>query len=169
MENENLNYYSLQTQETNKDILDMLNENNRVTELKITFDLFSRKDEGLVDVEELGNIMKSLGYEHTETELEDMIYEVCKDSEKKINFEQFMSIMNKRGKEVDLVEEYTEAFRVFDRDGNGTINKDELKQILITLGDSISPEEVEYMLRDSDVNEDGMIEYKKFVRLMLFK
>jgi Ca2+-binding EF-hand superfamily protein len=110
-----------------------------------------------------------LGYEYNETELEDMIYEVCKDSDKSINFEKFMTIMNKRGKEGDMVEEYTEAFRVFDRDGNGTINRDEMRQILITLGDHVTQEEIENMLRDADINEDGQIEYKKFVRLMLFK
>lgn len=77
--------------------------------------------------------------------------------------------MNKRGKDVDVIEEYTEAFQVFDREGNGTVNREEMKQILITLGDRITEQEVEYMLRDADINEDGLIEYKKFIRLMLFK
>jgi Ca2+-binding EF-hand superfamily protein len=77
--------------------------------------------------------------------------------------------MNKRGKDFEIVEEYIEAFRVFDRDGSGTVNREELRHIMIALGDMVSVEELDVMLRDADVNGDGEIEYKNFVRLMLFK
>jgi Ca2+-binding EF-hand superfamily protein len=151
-------------------ILDVIQDNNRLNELKITFNLFDKDRDKYVDSEDLGNIMKSLGYELSETELEDMIHDVCKeDNKEKINFEQFNAVMNKRGQEADIVEEYTEAFRVFDREGKGVVNKDEMRQILVTLGHDVTATEIDYMLRDADVYGDGVIEYRKFVRLMLFK
>ena len=151
------------------ELIDILHDNNRTNELKITFEIFDKDFDGFINIEEFGYVMMSLGYELSETELQDMMKEVMKDELNRINFEQFMLIMNKRGKDTDIVEEYIEAFRVFDREGNGTLNKEELRLIMIALGDKVVPEELDIMLRDADVNGDGLIEYRKFVRLMLFK
>ena len=151
------------------EIIDILHDNNRTNELKITFEIFDKDLDGFINLEEFGFVMKSLGYEMTDTELQDMMKEVMKDDLYRINFEQFILIMNKRGKDSEIVEEYIEAFRVFDRDGSGTVNREELRHIMIALGDMVSVEELDVMLRDADVNGDGEIEYKNFVRLMLFK
>ncbi len=151
------------------EIIDILHDNNRTNELKITFEIFDKDFDGFINIEEFGYVMMSLGYELSVTELQDMMKEVMKDELNRINFEQFMLIMNKRGKDTDIVEEYIEAFRVFDREGNGTLNKEELRLIVVALGDKVVPEELDIMLRDADVNGDGLIEYRKFVRLMLFK
>lgn len=151
------------------EIIDILHDNNRTNELKITFEIFDKDLDGFINLEEFGFVMKSLGYEMTDTELQDMMKEVMKDDLFRINFEQFILIMNKRGKDSEIVEEYIEAFRVFDRDGSGTVNREELRHIMIALGDMVSVEELDVMLRDADVNGDGEIEYKNFVRLMLFK
>jgi calmodulin len=151
------------------EIIDILHDNNRTNELKITFEIFDKDFDGFISLEEFGYVMKSLGYELSDTELQDMMKEVMKDDLFRINFEQFMLIMNKRGKDADIVEEYIEAFRVFDREGNGTVNRDELRHIMVALGERVSVEELDVMLQDADVNGDGLIEYKNFVRLMLFK
>ena len=146
-----------------------LEEESHVDEYKLIFELFDKDGSGSISKDELGKMMMSMGSEYTETQLEDMINDVAYNGSKEINFNQFMVLMNKRSKEVDLVEEYTEAFKVFDREGNGTINREELKLILTTLGEGLKPEDVEYMLRDADIDRNGFIEYKSFVRLMLFK
>jgi len=144
-------------------------EENHLDEYKLIFELFDKDGSGSISKEELGMMMSSMGSEYTETQLEDMINDIAHNGNKEISFQQFMVLMNKRSKEVDLVEEYTEAFKVFDREGTGTIRRDELKLILTTLGEGLKPEEVEYMLRDADIDRNGFIEYKSFVRLMLFK
>ncbi len=151
----------------NEDINNIIMNDSRAQELKITFELFDTDNDNILDIEEFGNVMKSLGHEYTLTELENMIYEACQESERKINYQQFEKIMNLRGKNTDVVEEYIEAFKVFDRDGSGTINREEIKQILMSLGDDVVEEDVETMLRDADIIKGGIIEYRKFIRLLL--
>eukprot|EP00951_Prasinocladus_malaysianus_P041066 scaffold479819_cov35-Prasinocladus_malaysianus.AAC.1 len=56
-----------------------------------------------------------------------------------------------------------EAFRAFDRDGSGTIDSKELKQVLNALGQSPTDEEVFNMIRAVDEDESGEIEYEEFV------
>lgn len=52
--------------------------------------------------------------------------------------------MAKKLRDTDLEEEYLIAFRIFDRDGDGLLNGQELKHVLNNLGEKIS---------DADINE----------------
>ena len=75
--------------------------------------------------------------------------------------------MEKREDEVDTEQEIINAFRVFDKDGNGLISKAQLTTIMATLGDTLSNEEIEEMIIEADVDGDGFINYEEFVRMMM--
>ena len=53
-----------------------------------------------------------------------------------------------------------EAFRRFDVDGDGVLTVDELRQGMNSLGEDMTDEEIEDMMRAADVNGDGLIDYK---------
>ena len=61
---------------------------------------------------ELGTVMRSLGQNPTEGELQDMINEVDIDGNGTIEFTEFLGMMAKKMKESDGEEELREAFRV---------------------------------------------------------
>ena len=46
-----------------------------------------------------------------------------------IDFEEFIQMMAKKMRESDSAEEIREAFKVFDKDGDGYLNAKELKQV----------------------------------------
>ena len=49
---------------------------------------------------------------------------------------------------------------MFDRDGNGYIDAEELRICMINLGEKLSLEEVEEMIREVDVDFDGRMNYE---------
>ena len=49
---------------------------------------------------------------------------------------------------------------VFDVDNSGVITKDNLKRVLEQLGEKLNDEDVEEMVKEADLNGDGMIDYK---------
>jgi hypothetical protein len=49
----------------------------QIAEFKEAFSLFDRDGDGTIDSDELGTVMRSLGHQPTEEEIEDMIREVC--------------------------------------------------------------------------------------------
>jgi calmodulin len=64
--------------------------------------------------------------------------------------------MSKKMKDSDGEAELKEAFRVFDRDGNGMISAAELKYVMTNLGEKLSNEEAEEMVREADLDGDGL-------------
>lgn len=56
------------------------------------------------------------------------------------------------------------AFEKFDKDGNGTIDAQELGQLSKDLGQELSEEQVETALKDLDLNGDGVIDTEEFSR-----
>ena len=63
--------------------------------------------------------------------------------------------------------EVINAFRVFDKEGNGLIQTDELKHIMMTIGDKMTEVEADEMIHEADIDDDGVISYEEFVRMMM--
>ena len=81
-------------------------------------------------------------------------------------------MMSNKIKDTDTEEEIREAFRIFDRDGNGLISANELRQIMANLGEKLTDEELDEMMREADLNGDGHIDYqgtRHFERKVSFK
>ncbi|KAK7248233.1 calmodulin [Aureococcus anophagefferens] len=113
--------------------------------------------------------MRSLGQNPTEAELADMINEVDADGNGTIDFPEFLTMMARKMKDTDSEEEILEAFKVFDKGGNGFISAAELRHIMTNLGEKLTDEEVDEMLREADIDGDGQINYEEFVKMMMSK
>lgn len=50
--------------------------------------------------------------------------------------------------------------QVFDRDGTGTISKDELRQVMKSIGESLTEAEIDEMLHFADSDGSGTIDCK---------
>ncbi|KAI8504285.1 hypothetical protein Bbelb_183530 [Branchiostoma belcheri] len=56
------------------------------------------------------------------------------------------------------------AFRMFDKDNSGYIDKDEIIQGMAQLGEQLTDEDAEEMLQECDTDGDGKINYEEFVK-----
>ncbi|CAA6667218.1 unnamed protein product [Spirodela intermedia] len=108
-----------------------------------------------------------VGSDPTEEELQDMIREVDVDGNGTIEFGEFLNLMARKMKETDAEEELKEAFKVFDKDQNGFISASELRNVMINLGEKLTDEEVEQMIREADMDGDGQVNFEEFVRMMM--
>ncbi len=133
------------------------------------FPITDKDGDGTITTKELGTVMRSLGQNPTEAELADMINEVDADGNGTIDFPEFLTMMARKMKDTDSEEEILEAFKVFDKDGNGFISAAELRHIMTNLGEKLSDEEVDEMIREADIDGDGQINYEEFVKMMMSK
>lgn len=133
------------------------------------FSLFDKDGDGTITAKELGVVMRSLGQNPTEAELQDMVNEVDKDGNGTIDFEEFLDMMSRNSMDENAEEEMRQAFLVFDKDGSGQISMSELKQVMRSLGEYLTDQEVEEMIREADGDGDGEIDFQEFKRMMLGK
>lgn len=100
-------------------------------------------------------------------------------------------MMARKMKDTDSEEEIREAFRVFDKvgraatahaavrldaaseltflttfqDGNGYISAAELRHVMTNLGEKLTDEEVDEMIREADIDGDGQVNYEGKTKL----
>ena len=56
---------------------------------------------------------------------------------------------------------------MFDEDENGYICANELKYVMTNLGEKMTDEEVDEMIKAADADEDGQISYEEFVKTFM--
>lgn len=71
-----------------------------------------------------------------------------------------------KSKSTDTAEDFIEGLRHFDKDGSGYISSAELRQLLTTLGEKLTDDEVEQLLTGQEDNH-GNVHYEDFVRLIM--
>ena len=108
--------------------------------------------------------MKSMGRMFTRKEVEDMIADVDVDQNGSIEFDEFLLMMCR---DEDSEFELLEAFKKFDKDGDGEVTANEVRDVLAKLGQKLSDAELEAMMAEVDENGDGVISFAEFKQLMV--
>merc|ERR1719516_631279 len=78
------------------------------------------------------------------------------------NFPNFLNMMLRKVDEINAEEEIREAFKVFDSNGDGFINRQELGYVMENLGQKMEKEEIEALINEIDIDGDGQINYEEF-------
>ena len=137
-----------------------------VAEYQEAFSLFDNRGDGKISVSQLGDVLRALGQNPTETEVK----KCCSQQkpEDRITFDQFLPILQatSRNKSTDTAEDFIEGLRHFDKDGSGYIASAELRHLLTTLGEKLTDEEVEALLQGQE-DSHGNVHYEEFVRMVM--
>eukprot|EP00298_Acanthocystis_sp_HF-20_P016902 c21621_g3_i2.p1 GENE.c21621_g3_i2~~c21621_g3_i2.p1 ORF type:complete len:167 (-),score=68.94 c21621_g3_i2:20-469(-) len=140
-----------------------------ISEFKEAFSLFDKDGSSTISTKDLGTVMRSLGASPTEAEVQEMIKKVDTDGSGKVEFTDFLGLMAQKLKEKDSEEDVVNAFRVFDKEGNGLVSAAELRHVLTNLGEKLTEEEVDTMLKEADIDADGNINYEQFTKVLMAK
>ena len=71
---------------------------------------------------------------------------------------EFLTMMARKMKDTDSEEEIREAFKVFDSDNTGFISPAELRHVLTSIGEKLTDDEVDEMIREADQDGDDRID-----------
>jgi len=133
-----------------------------MVQLKETFDYIDSNKDGFLSADELKKFLKTMGkYKHQDKELKKVLKRTAKDG--LMDFDTFVNITSLKVQ--DPAEESLNTFKMFDKDGNGFITEQELKQSMHEMGVPLSDEDVKQMIKDKDVNGDGVIDYNEFLAI----
>lgn len=135
-----------------------------VDEMKIVFDKFDSNKDGKISQQEYKATLKSLDMGKSVNDVPKIFRVVDLDRDGFINFEEFMEAQKKGGGVRSL--DIQSAFQIFDKNGDGKISAEEVKEMLWKLEERCSLEDCKRMVRAVDTDGDGMVDMNEFVFMM---
>ena len=85
-----------------------------------------------------------------------------------ISFEEFTEMMCCLRQRQSPFEQFRETFNIFDINGDGVIDKWELKATMASLGEEVTEDDVTCMFMEVDADNDGRIDLKGQNGLIIF-
>ena len=138
----------------------------QIADFKKAFSLFDEDGNGSITTKELRKVKRMFGQNHTEEEIEKMINEFDADGNGTIDFTEFLTMMAPKTKETNSEGDIRATFQVFDKDGNGFISPAELRYVMTNIGNQLTIEEVDELIREVDCDGDGQVNYEEFIMMM---
>ena len=138
---------------------------DKIAEYKEAFDMFDKDGGGTISCNEIVKIMKNFGYPIKKSEAQKMISEIDDNGDGEIDFEEFVTLMERQTNYVEESEEdlVLRAFKSFDKDHDGKITNYEFRYILSQLGDMFTDEECDTLFKECDLDNDGVLVYQDFI------
>merc|ERR1711988_1807694 len=138
----------------------------QIAEYKEAFAMFDKTKDGTIEAAELASVIRTLGQDVTDGEVQEMLKEVDIDGNGSVDFPEFLQMMINKNKTADPEAELTEAFKTFDKDESGFIDAKELGSVMASLGEKMTDEEVAEMIKEADLDADGVISFAEFKQMM---
>ncbi|WVQ94400.1 hypothetical protein IAU59_001479 [Kwoniella sp. CBS 9459] len=135
-------------------------------EIKEAFDLFDVDKDGAIDYHELKVAMRALGFDVKKGEVMKLLKEFGGD-DGLMDFGAFERIMTEKILSRNPETELRRAFELFDDDRTGRISLKNLKRVARELGENLGEEELQAMIDEFDLDQDGEINIDEFLAIML--
>jgi len=133
---------------------------------KFAFSIYDFTGDDTVDAFDMGSVLRSLGLMPTQKAVEKLGGQK-KKGVKMMKVEEFLTVFSqaKKDKDVGNIEDFREILRLYDKSEDGTMIFDELKHILMSMGEKLEVEEVDEIIKDCAVppDEDGFTPYGIFL------
>jgi calcium-dependent protein kinase len=133
-------------------------------ELKAAFQTYDLDRSGTIELEELRKVMRSLGAPEGQAELVFKTADVLNTGN--ITFDEFCAAVGPIYAHSEMA--LKRAFNVFDQDGNGTIDQQELRVMMTKLRvvpADVAPETIQQLFNLADTDGNGKITFEEFVSL----
>ncbi|XP_063406529.1 uncharacterized protein LOC134690486 [Mytilus trossulus] len=137
-------------------------------EIRRTFNLLDINHDGRLSKTEIIKGIHLLKVNPTEVEAEDIMSELDLDGDGLVSWEEYLKALSVQIKKQTYEEQlFTQAFKKFDKDNSGFIDKEELKAVLKRKGAKWNDEDLAYLddlFLEADEDGNGRVEYKEFVK-----
>ena len=141
---------------------------DQISEYEHAFRKYDQNGDGVISVAELSFLLETISLKPSEEEVVEMIATVDADRDGVLSMSEFVKLMSRHhNPAVTPQQQYEAIFKVFDADGNGYISRSEFKDTLFSIGQRCSEEELNALVDEIDLNRDGIISKREFLRVFL--
>ncbi|XP_015678682.1 myosin regulatory light chain 2, smooth muscle minor isoform isoform X1 [Protobothrops mucrosquamatus] len=137
-------------------------DQSQIQEFKEAFNMIDQNRDGFIDKEDLHDMLASLGKNPTDDYLDAMMNEAPGP----INFTMFLTMFGEKLNGTDPEDVIRNAFACFDEEATGFIQEDYLRELLTTMGDRFTDEEVDELFREAPIDKKSNFNYIEFTRIL---
>jgi Ca2+-binding EF-hand superfamily protein len=136
-------------------------------ELRVFFDKFDKEKQGFIPATSVATILKTMGVTFNTQTLRELITEFDEDGSGTFEFEEFCALVcSVEEDEPASEEELREIFRLFDKQGQGFISTDVLREILGALDDKLTKADLDAAIEEIDEDGSGTVDFAEFKEMM---
>jgi len=135
-----------------------------VAPVEDVFRIFDKNGDGTISVDELRVVLRSLGHNPSEQQIQESFARVDTDNNGHLNLPEFVKMMDGMTDTSDAA--LRTAFEVFDKDHDGSVSPDELAFVLRSVGMEVNMEDMQEVVKRNDKDRDGRISIDEFVHSM---
>ncbi|KAK2704188.1 troponin C-like [Artemia franciscana] len=146
-----------------------MEDDEKTAMLRKTFQMFDQGKQGFIDANKISTILNTLGQNFDEIELQAIIEQTDEKGTGKVNYDQFADIVTHFLEDEDaeaMLKELKEAFRLYDKEGNGYITTGTLREILGALDDKLGPDDLDGIIAEIDTDGSGTVDFDEFMEMM---
>ncbi|XP_031617018.1 troponin C [Contarinia nasturtii] len=149
----------------------MDDEDQKVAVMRKAFQMFDTQKNGFIETIKISTILNTMGQLFDDNELQALIDENDPDATGKVNFDGFTNIaghfLQDDAEDAEAMQqELKEAFRLYDREGNGYITTSTLKEILAALDDKLNNADLDGIIAEIDTDGSGTVDFDEFMEMM---
>ncbi|XP_042230208.1 troponin C-like isoform X1 [Homarus americanus] len=144
-------------------------DEEKMAMLRKAFAMFDSGKTGKIEKEKIRTILNTLGANYINEELEALLVDNDLDGTGKLDFDSFVRVVGHFLEEQDeeaMQKELKEAFRLYDKEGNGFIPIAALKEILGALDDKLSSADLDNIVEEIDEDGSGTVDFDEFMEMM---
>ncbi|XP_014271623.1 troponin C, isoallergen Bla g 6.0101 [Halyomorpha halys] len=143
---------------------------SQVNLLKKAFGAFEIEGKNTIPTNELSTILEMMGIRQTQETINTLIREFDPWGSGEIDFDSFSELSSRYMAEEEnpeqMQQELREAFRLYDKEGNGYITTEVMREILAELDDTIPDYELDQMIDEIDADGSGTVDFEEFMEVM---
>jgi Ca2+-binding EF-hand superfamily protein len=145
-------------------------DKEQIDALKKGFEGFDKEGTGTISETNMMMILKSMDIKADKAELENYAAEVDEEGTGKFDLTQFATVASKFMSEDDeeqMREELKEAFRIYDKEGQGYITNDVLSEILREIDPTLTEDDLLNIIEEVDEDGSGTMDFDEFQEMMM--
>ncbi|XP_056638633.1 troponin C, isoallergen Bla g 6.0201-like [Diorhabda sublineata] len=147
-------------------------DKEQISMLKSTFDAFDVDRKGYIEADMIGTIIEMLGTGVGTEDIDKIIEEIDEDGNGEVSFEEFAKLaarfLVEEDEDTEAIQlELKGAFRLYDRDGNGFITIEVLREILRELDEKLTEDDLDNMIDEIDADGSGTVDWEEFKAVMI--
>lgn len=142
--------------------------NENLAALKEAFMLFDYDKDGRIFTRDVGPVIRSIGLKPSEAEVKSIMKDV-EQGGGDVDLQTLVTLISRKvtGPPPEKPEDLREMFRMYDKDGRGFISVQEMRHLLTTVGEKLTDDEADDLMKMTGCVQKGTVDYNRFVQIVM--